>query len=160
MMITTPAHAQEPSSDTIKAMCQALQSSYKEMTEQFPIQLDFATKLIGASALHMSGDCYVNIHYLLLDGPFIDEMVESAKSEPDPFTHDEAVAFLNRVEGREMLEDQAKLRIRDGMSKLLDLPNIRLKVHYDTMGVIHPFSVELESPSLDSNTGTKKGPSF
>lgn len=160
LAFSAPADAQSAREITIKGMCQALQDTYEELTDQLPMQLDYATRLIGASAIHMGSSCYINIIYLLLDDPFIDEMVNSTRGEPEPLTRDEAITFLNRVEGRRMLESEAKLRLRDTMSKLLSLPGIKLKVRYETMGLIHPFTVELESKPTNGPAQKREGPSY
>lgn len=144
-----PAYSQTPSEKTAAFVCKSLQSTFDKMASQIPIQVDFATRLIGLSAMHLGDRCFVNISYLLLDEAFIKEMVTLANMDGDAITRDEAITFLNRIEGRDMLKEEAKAQIQEGMAKLMALPNIRLTVRYQTMGIIHPFEI-------DFNTSAKR----
>lgn len=135
------ADAQPTSSKAqVVEQCDAVKAEFSALQEQLPVQIDYMTSITGMSAIMGTESCLISFVYSSREDIVVDEVVKGAEGE---LTEDQALAFLQSNEGRNVLKTtlkaQAEAIFEDLGSKA---PGLRYHMTYHFDGLhLNPITI-------------------
>ena len=112
---------------------------------QMPMQVDFATTWMGASAFFAQGTCYISNEYLVDSDAIIDTAAAEMKRRGMSGTRQSVAEFYVSPDGRATLIADLKNGLKLKMAEALKVPSMQISFNYGTSDPIEPFTITLKS---------------
>ena len=125
--------------------CDETKKVIAEAQGQLPVQVDVATQWIGASALYVGGKCHVNYGYFVDSESIINITQRSLNQRGADTSRQDLVNYYASEEGSEDIKETTRADSEEYFADALAIPNVQIRLRYDTSEPIRPFTIVLES---------------
>jgi len=125
--------------------CDETKKVIAEAQSQLPVQVDVATQWIGASAIYVGGKCHVNYGYFIDSESIIGITQRALKNRGADTSRQELVSYYASEEGSEDIKETMRADSKEYFAEALAIPNVQIRLRYDTSEPIRPFTIILKS---------------
>ena len=131
-----------------KDICKTFNDEFLDINSQLPMQVDYATKLIGLNAMFTNNTCFIHYEYLVNENIFLRNMVKSLSKSNVKTSEQELIALYQSNKGHSKLQNEMKrmqlkrLHGNNGMNDFLKYNGV-ISVTTVFSGVVPNISFEI-----------------
>jgi len=91
-----------------KDVCKKFNDEFSDINSQLPMQVDYATKLIGLNSMFTNSSCFIHYEYLVDESVFLESIKKNLAKNDMHVSSQELISFYQTKEGHEQLQNDFK----------------------------------------------------
>ena len=91
-----------------KDVCKTFNDEFSDINSQLPMQVDYATQLIGLNSMFTNNSCFIHYEYLVNESVFLDSTKKSLAKNNIHVSSQELISFYQTNKGHDRLQKDFK----------------------------------------------------